>query len=65
MTTRDWEYVFPAYWGAMFSVLVSASDIAWESEQRMKMDASRFLEYSGDEAEALSAEDPATLKALE
>jgi hypothetical protein len=49
----------------MFSILISANDAAWESEQRLRMSLSRFLEYSGDEAEAISAADPSTLKALE
>lgn len=49
----------------MFNLLVSASSIAWESDQRMEMPASRFGEYSGDEYEGISTKNQADLKRLE
>lgn len=49
----------------MFNLLVSAFDTAWESDQRMGMDASRVGEYSGDEYEGISTKDQASLKRLE
>ena len=49
----------------MFNVLVSSHEAAWESGQRLKMDASRFLEKSGDEAQRIAPTDATSLKALE
>lgn len=49
----------------MYSLLVSWNNMAWESEQRMRMSADRFREYSGDESQALSIQSPDTLKQLE
>jgi hypothetical protein len=48
----------------MFNVLVAANDAAWESA-RMMMSVSRFKEYSGDEARAISEHDPSSLRLLE
>lgn len=49
----------------MFNVLISGDETAWESDQRMRMMSDRFLEYSGDESESISLDEPETLKALE
>ncbi len=49
----------------MFNLLVSGVESAWESGQRMSMEASRFGEHSGDEFEAISLNDPESLKKLE
>ena len=49
----------------MFNILVTYDDTAWETDQLMRMDAARFGEYSGSEAESISVKNPATLKSLE
>ena len=49
----------------MFNLLVAANGTAWETDQLMRMDASRFHESSGAEAEHVSREKPDTLKSLE
>lgn len=49
----------------MFNLLVSGSATAWESEQRMKMMAERFGEYSGDECAGISLQDSDSLERLE
>jgi TIR domain len=50
----------------MFSVLISASGTAWETDQLMRMLASRFKEYSeGHEASSVTLDTPDTLKLLE
>jgi hypothetical protein len=49
----------------MFNVLVTANSTSWETDQLMRMDAGRFKEYSGSEAEAVSLEKPASLAILE
>jgi hypothetical protein len=49
----------------MFSVLVSANGDSWETGARMDMHASRFGEYSGEEAKPLSHRTPESLRALE
>jgi hypothetical protein len=50
----------------MFSLLVSANPTAWETDQLMRMEASRFLEYSdGVEAKPISLRRRETLKLLE
>lgn len=49
----------------MFNVLISADETAWESEQRMGMQAGRFLEHSGDESEGISLDNAESLKSLE
>lgn len=50
---------------AMFNVLISADETAWETGQRMSMMKSRFGEYSGDEKANIDLNDPASLKSLE
>lgn len=49
----------------MFSLLVSLSDDAWESDQRKSIPVERFGEYSGDEAATISTQVPASLATLE
>lgn len=49
----------------MFNILVAADGFAWESEQIMAMDASRFKEYSGAEADSVSLGRPESLTMLE
>src|SRR5712691_1678433 len=49
----------------MFSILVSANGLAWETAQTMTMDATRFNEYSGVEGESVSLNRPESLDALE
>jgi len=50
----------------MFNVLISADDTAWETDQLMRMDVSRFKEYTdGSEAKSVSLSKPDTLKLLE
>jgi len=49
----------------MFSLLVSGIKGSWETDQLMRMDASRFGHGNGVEGEAISADEPDTLKALE
>lgn len=49
----------------MFNLVVSGNGTAWESDQRMKMPASRFGEYSGDEFQGITTKDQASLKRLE
>lgn len=49
----------------MFNFLVSGNGTSWEADQLMRMDASRFKEYSGSEAEAVLLDKPATWKLLE
>jgi hypothetical protein len=44
----------------MFNVLVAGDGTAWESDQRMGMPVERFLEYSGDESEAISIKSPSS-----
>lgn len=38
----------------MFSFLVAANGIAWETDQLMRVDASRFKESSGHESDAVA-----------
>lgn len=49
----------------MFNLLVSGNSVAWESDQRMGLPIDRFGEYSGDERQAISLDDPASLLRLE
>jgi len=49
----------------MFNVLITADEAVWETDQLMRMDAGRFKEYSGSEAESVSVKNLATLKSLE
>lgn len=50
----------------MFNLLISGSSTAWETDQLMRMDISRFKEYSeGTEAKAVSLSKPDSLRALE
>jgi TIR domain len=50
----------------MFNVLISAIATAWETDQLMRMDASRFMEGGdGSEANGISLSKPETLKLLE
>jgi hypothetical protein len=49
----------------MFNVLVSANATAWETDQLMRIELGRFKEYSGTEAEGISANAPETLLMLE
>jgi len=49
----------------MFNILVSANNVAWETEHRMRMEASRFGEHSGDEGAHITVEEPESLRALE
>lgn len=50
----------------MFNVLISADNTAWETDQLMRMDITRFKEYSdGAEAATVSTKRPDSLKALE
>lgn len=49
----------------MFSILVAGDGLAWENEQIMTMDASRFKEYSGTEADSVSVDRPESLATLE
>jgi len=50
----------------MFNLLISADATAWETDQLMRMEVSRFKEYSdGTEAQSVSLSDPSTLKSLE
>jgi hypothetical protein len=52
---------------AIFNVLVSANDTAWETDQLMRMPADRFKEHTIDSGapHSVSLEHPATLKTLE
>ncbi len=50
---------------SMFNVLIHGDRTAWETDQLMRIDARRFKEYSGSEADSIFASKPATLKALE
>jgi len=49
----------------MFNVLVTLDASAWESNLRMEMMATRFLEYSGAECAGISIANPESLKRLE
>ena len=49
----------------MFNILIASDETAWETDQLMRMDATRFGEYSGGEAETISVKNPKTLKSLE
>jgi len=50
----------------MFSVIISGEADIWETDQVMRMEMSRFKEYSGGkEADAVSPEQPETLGLLE
>ena len=49
----------------MFNLLITADEHAWESDQRLSMQISRFKERSGDEAASLSLDRPEALKKLE
>lgn len=50
----------------MFNLLVSGRPTAWETDQLMRMDIGRFKENSeGSEAEAVSLNEPNTLKTLQ
>lgn len=50
---------------SMFNLLVASDPTAWETEQLMRMDVSRFGEYSGGEAAEISLRDRRSLKILE
>jgi hypothetical protein len=50
----------------VFNVLISGDKTAWETDQLMRMETSRFKEYSeGSEAKAISLNQPETLEVLE
>lgn len=50
----------------MFNVLISGSGDAWETDQLMRMDSSRFKEFTdGTEARGIEATNPESLRALE
>jgi hypothetical protein len=49
----------------MFSILVAADGLAWEKEEVMTVDASRFKGYSGVEAESISIDRPESLAPVE
>jgi hypothetical protein len=49
----------------MFNVLIAGNPTQWETDQLMRMEVGRFQEYSGSEAENISASTPETLKSLE
>ncbi|MGD1089926.1 MAG: hypothetical protein ABR955_14560, partial [Verrucomicrobiota bacterium] len=49
----------------MFNILTSYSATAWETDQLMRMEIERFKEYTGIEAENISATSPTALKSLE
>lgn len=49
----------------MFNVLISANSIAWETDQIMLMDRSRFGEHSGEEVKTIDLEEASTLRRLE
>ncbi len=49
----------------MFSILVAADGLAWEKEQTMTVDSSRFKEYSGAEGEAVSLDRPESFGPVE
>ena len=49
----------------MFNILVSGDGLAWETEHTMTMDATRFKELSGAEADSVSVDRPESLAALE
>ena len=50
----------------MFSLIVSSNPTQWETDQLMRMDASRFKEHSdGPEADAVVLSKPTTLSLLE
>ena len=48
----------------MFNVLIHSDPTHWETDQLMRIDVRRFKEYSGSEADKISADKPATLKLL-
>lgn len=49
----------------MFNILTSYNATAWETDQLMRMEAGRFGEYSGAEAEGIVVTNSLTLKPLE
>jgi hypothetical protein len=49
----------------MLNILTSGDGTTWETDQLMRMLVERFKEFSGGEAENISANDPASLKLLE
>jgi hypothetical protein len=49
----------------MFSLIVSGDNTAWETDGVMRIDKTRFKEYSDAEAGAISLADPVSLKLLE
>lgn len=50
----------------MYNVIVASNSTAWETDQLMRMDATRFKEYSGGpESDQVELTKPATLKQLE
>src|ERR1700722_2555836 len=49
----------------MFSVIVTSVPTAWESDQLLRFDKSRFGEYCGSELGGISTTNPASLKPLE
>ena len=49
----------------MFNLLISGNSADWESDQRLGMSGSRFLECSGDECSGISLKDLNSLKRLE
>jgi|SRR5271157_1717827 len=49
----------------MFNILVKYDGAAWETDQLMRMDVSRFGEFSGVESKSITVSNPATLKSLE
>jgi hypothetical protein len=55
-------------WGqrrAMFNLLISGNPTAWETDQLMRMDLDRFKEHSGRDGDAITADNPRSLKMLE
>jgi len=53
------------YCPAMFNLLIAANGTAWETDQLMRMDVTRFKEFSGIEANSVSLDRPRTLEILE
>jgi hypothetical protein len=49
----------------MFNILVSADSKAWETDQIMLMDRSRYGEHSGEEIRGINLDDAATVRRLE
>ncbi len=49
----------------VFNLLTTYNPTAWETDQLMRIEAGRFLEYSGSEGESVSAGKASDLKSLE